>query len=293
MVDYGTFFPSSRTLAEGETLGPEMKPGQVVWYYPRRGFDLWNTRYFIVPSHLVWDSLERGYASLVPRTTPIYPPPGAFAGPDGPAHRARWVESDDVRVLRNEAAYPRAWVVHRARVIPPIRGLRLSDRRKILEEILFQNDEVWHDPARRVYDPRRLAWVETDRPSELSPFLSRVDPDPAETVTVVKDEPRRVELTAVLRSPGLVVLADVYYPGWTLTVDGRPAEILRTNRVMRGAAVPAGTHRLVFRYEPLSFRAGLWLSMAGIIALATVGGWSMLGPRQSSPVTLPRDGRLG
>jgi hypothetical protein len=292
MVDYATlFFPWTLVLAKGAALGPEMKPGQQVRYYPRRGFDVWNTRYFIVPSHLVWDSFERGYASLVPRTTQIYPPPGSFDGPDGPARRARWVESDDVRVLRNEAAMPRAWVVHRARVLPPIRGMLLADRRPLLEEIFYQDDEIWHEPARRVYDPRRLAWVETDRPAEVDRFLSRVEPDPAETVTVDRDDPQRVELTAVLRSPGLVVLADVYYPGWTLTVDGRPAEILRTNRAMRGVAVPAGTHRLDFRYEPTSFRAGLGLSAMGVIALAAVAGWAMLGPRQSSPVALPRGGR--
>ena len=66
---------------------------------------------------------------------------------------------------------------------------------------------------------------------------------------VTVDDPRRVELAAVLRSPGLVVLADVFYPGWTLTVDGRPAEVLRTNRAMRGVALTAGTHRLVYRYR--------------------------------------------
>jgi hypothetical protein len=47
-------------------------------------------------------------------------------------------------------------------------------------------------------------------------------------------------MTAVLRSTGLVVLADVHYPGWPLTVDGQPAEILRTNRAMRGVIDPGG-----------------------------------------------------
>ena len=68
--------------------------------------------------------------------------------------------------------------------------------------------------------------------------------------------PQRVELVATLQSPGIVVLCDVYYPGWKLTVDERPAPIYRANWMMRGAAVGAGTHRLVFDYDPPSFRLG-------------------------------------
>ena len=49
-----------------------------------------------------------------------------------------------------------------------------------------------------------------------------------------------MELTAHLSEPGLVVLADVFYPGWRLSIDGKEAEILRVNRMMRGAAVEAG-----------------------------------------------------
>jgi hypothetical protein len=86
-----------------------------------------------------------------------------------------------------------------------------------------------------------------------------------------------VEIEAKLTTPGLVVLADQFYPGWTLEVSspgGPPQEapILRTNRVMRGAWLPAGEHRLVYRYRPASFRWGAgisgaaWLVLAGIAA---------------------------
>jgi hypothetical protein len=276
LFDYGLFFfPWTIRLDQAAALGLGLRPGQEVLYYPRRGFDLWNTRYFIVPSVLDWNSPERGYAAFLPRSTPIDPQPGAFDGPGGRARRAHWERSDDVQVLRNEAAFPRAWVVHQARVFPPVRSMRPYDRRELMQEILFQDDEFWHEPTRRVYDPRRLAWIETDRPDEVARSLSRDDPDPSETVTVTRDEPRCVELTAVLRSPGLVVLADVYYPGWTLTVDGHTAEILRTNRAMRGATLPAGTHHLVFRYEPLSFRIGMAFSILGLIALAVLGAWGI------------------
>lgn len=274
-LDYGLFFlPWSLTPDEDTVRTRGLKSGQKVWYYPRRGFDLWNTRYFIVPGRLVWDSPPRGYAALIPNSTFLYPAIGSFDGPDGAKRRAQWGATEDFRILRNEAAFPRAWVVHRAYVLPPVRGLRLADRGKVMQELLYQDDEFWRLPGVPVRDPRTVAWVETDRPADVDRCLSRALPDPSETVTVSRDEPQRVEMTAVLRSAGLVVVADVYYPGWTLTVDGRPAEILRTNRAMRGVVLPAGTHRLVFRYDPLSFRAGRALSMVGLATLAGSVAWA-------------------
>jgi hypothetical protein len=285
-LNYGLFFLPWSLVPDQETAHTHgLKPGQKVWYYPRRGFDLWNTRYFIVPGRLVWDSTARGYAACLPHSTFLDPPPGAFDGPDGALRRARWEDTEDFRILRNDAAFPRAWVVHRAYLVPPVRGLRVADRAERMQEILYQQDEFWRLPGTPVRDPRVAAWVETDRPKEVDKLLSRALPDPAETVTLTREDPQHVEFTAVLRSPGLVVIADLFYPGWKLTVDGRPAEILRTNRAMRGVALSAGTHRLAFRYDPLSFRVGGILSVLGLGSLATV----ILRARRESL----REGRLG
>ena len=136
-----------------------------------------------------------------------------------------------------------------------------------LREILFANDPLWHDPARRVFDPRTTAWVNLDTMAELRPFLSGLAPRPSEAVKVTYPTPQRAELEVSLETPGLVVLADINYPGWKLTIDGKPAPIYRVNMLMRGAAVPAGKHLLVYSYAPFSFRAGLVVSIIGIGAL--------------------------
>jgi hypothetical protein len=64
----------------------------------------------------------------------------------------------------------------------------------------------------------------------------------------------------------------VYYPGWELTIDGKPAPIYAVNGLMRGGAVPAGIHRLVYSYAPRSFivgRVGSILAF-GILALFAI-----------------------
>ena len=85
-------------------------------------------------------------------------------------------------------------------------------------------------------------------------------------------------LEATLDSPGLVILSDVYYPGWELTIDDKPATIYRVNGMMRGASVPAGTHRLVYTYAPRSFRVGGVISIMGMAALAILGLVCVLRP---------------
>jgi hypothetical protein len=142
-----------------------------------------------------------------------------------------------------------------------------------MDQLLFANDSFWSDPSRRVFDPHAVAWIETDNPRPLARYLPGTGPDPTETVTITRYEPQRVELEARLERPGLVILADVDYPGWGLTIDSQPATILRANRLMRGAAVGAGTHRLVYTYNPLSFRLGGLISLASIGISLVLGLW--------------------
>ena len=278
LADYGPFFePFSLQPSPDPARSIGLPPGRRVNYYPRRGFDLWNTRYFILPTRLSWDSRSRGFASFLPGAEALYPSP--FAGPDAKARLERWGIETDVQVFRNRAAFPRAWVVHRAIPVGPTDTLTPADRRELMTELLYQDDELWHVEGRQVHDPRQVAWVEAP-PGKLQGLAGA--PGPSEPVDVLEgDDPTRVEMEVSLRSPGLVVLADVYYPGWLLEVDGRPAEILRVDRAMRGAIVPAGSHRLVYTYRPTSVVAGTALSAVGV--LAWLGLMTFGRPRPISP----------
>jgi hypothetical protein len=244
-----------------------VRTGQEIMYFPRRGFDLWGVRYFILPVRTHgWRTEDRGFAAFLPHAEVIYPPRSAMASRD---QLARWTDQADWQLLHNQDAYPRAWLVHAARIVPP--ATTPEARAALLDEILYQDDLFWSEPGRPVYDPRFLAWVETEDAESLRNYLPDAAVEAGETVAVVRAEPQRVELRARLRRPGLVILADTLYPGWRLTIDGRPAPILRANRMMRGAAVEAGEHTLVYVYDPLSFKVGVALTLAGIAALALVG----------------------
>ena len=77
----------------------------------------------------------------------------------------------------------------------------------------------------------------------------------------------RAVIESRARRPSLLVLTDVWYPGWKATVDGKPATIERVDYLMRGVKVPPGTHRVEMRYEPASWRAGWIISLVSLLVL--------------------------
>ena len=82
-------------------------------------------------------------------------------------------------------------------------------------------------------------------------------------------------------SAGLLVLADPSYPQWQVTVDGRPADLLRVDHAFQGVVVPAGTHTVVFRYADHATTYGALLALlTALLLAATVPGRALLHRRR-------------
>lgn len=78
-------------------------------------------------------------------------------------------------------------------------------------------------------------------------------PKPANNqVRIVDYNPNSVTLDVTSTNGGVLVLHDIFYPGWEVTVDGQPRPVLRANLLFRGVEVPLGRHRVEFRFRPLS-----------------------------------------
>ena len=71
-------------------------------------------------------------------------------------------------------------------------------------------------------------------------------------VAIVNYTDSLVEIDVDAPKAGIVVLHDLFYPGWEARVDGHQEPVLRANILFRGVEVPAGHHRIVFSFHPLS-----------------------------------------
>lgn len=82
---------------------------------------------------------------------------------------------------------------------------------------------------------------------------------------ILSYEPNKVIIETKTDKPGMFVLSDIYYPGWKVKVDDKPARIYRVDGLIRGVLVDQGNHKIVFYYQPLSFFLGV--TMAGVSLL--------------------------
>jgi uncharacterized membrane protein YfhO len=84
------------------------------------------------------------------------------------------------------------------------------------------------------------------------------------------------DVTVEVETPGPVLLrlADLWYPDWTARVDGKLTPILKADYLLRGVFVPAGRHRVEFRYESPAVMRGLLLSLLSLLVVLGGFAWS-------------------
>lgn len=108
----------------------------------------------------------------------------------------------------------------------------------------------------------------------------------AAQASILEYENQRVVVQASLNERGVLVLADSYYPGWKAYVNGEEKAIRRANLFFRAVFLPAGNHRVEFRYEPRSFAIGLTISIATLFGIVVMSVICYLHQRKSAVVTL-------
>jgi hypothetical protein len=143
-------------------------------------------------------------------------------------------------VYVNERALPRAFVVGQVKVI--------SDEEKILSELAL-------------FDPKKLAVLEE------KPGWTLDDPSLFQEAEVTFYSPNKIVVQADLSTPGLLVLSELWYPGWRAYDNGQEVKIHRANYLLRSVYLEKGRHTVEFVYDPLSFKVGRWVSAGAVLGL--------------------------
>jgi len=82
-----------------------------------------------------------------------------------------------------------------------------------------------------------------------------------------------ITLDAFLDADGFLFTSEIYYPGWKAYVDGKESKIYQANYVFRAVYLTPGSHTVVFKYAPLSFKIGLCVSLLTLLFIgASVAG---------------------
>ncbi len=173
----------------------------------------------------------------------------------------------EVELYENLRALPRAWFVER--------GLPMN------ETDIVQTIRTGTLPDGTPFDPAHSALlsVRGNAPSHDSPAAT------SHSVKVNADSPLQLTITTQHANGGLLVVSEVYYRGWEAYVDGQRVPVERANYALRAVVVPAGEHRVTFRYHPASFYRGLGWSALGLAFLLATRWYARRRKRRDTSIT--------
>jgi hypothetical protein len=176
-----------------------------------------------------------------------------------PSHWRHVEDAGGVSVYENLRARPRAWLAGEVLSLPDDDALAAIKTGRL--------------PDGRAYDPARTALISETSPLSNTATTAATITQPLDEATITRASDTSLVLRVRSTRDALLVVSDVYYPGWRARVDGREARIFQTDYALRGVFAPAGEHAVEFTYEPRSLRIGAIVSALAIIAIALVALW--------------------
>ncbi len=118
---------------------------------------------------------------------------------------------------------------------------------------------------RRVFDPEKTLLINTREQLNVPSVMSG-------TAEIIEYGNRRARMLVKSETGCFAVLTDTWYPGWKAYVDNNETEIYKAYGVFRAVYVKPGLHEVVYRYEPLSFTIGIWVTLVSLIFCGFWGG---------------------
>jgi hypothetical protein len=156
-----------------------------------------------------------------------------------------------VQIIRNERACPRVWLVTEAEAV---------DGEEALARI--------RGASQVAFDPRRTVLLEV-RPDELPP-LPGGTVAPESRAQISRYEPTRLVIDTAAPTATVLVVSEMFYPGWEATVDGQAVPIKVADYLLRGVALPVGQHTVEMRYRASAARSGAIISCLTLLLLCAL-----------------------
>ena len=170
------------------------------------------------------------------------------------------VYNGEVSIYENPNAYPRAFVVHRYVTAP-----NYQEAQEILSGQNFnaRNEVVLEDPTGQLGSTGVIGNA-TDNQAY---------------VLITTYAPNDVRLNVSSNGAGILILTDIFYPGWNANIDGKPTTIYRADGLVRAVLIGPGVHVVEFNYSPWTFWVGTLISTVTLLALS---GWIRI-PKEIPP----------
>ena len=158
------------------------------------------------------------------------------------------VYEGEVKVYENKDAIDRAFLVHGV--------VETNDSAESLEKLKELSQNKTLDETAIIESPT----------NEVA--ISECKNVSFDNATITSYKSNSIKMDTYSECDSVLVLSDLYDEDWSVYVDEKKSEVLRTDYVMRGVHLSSGPHKVVFRYEPETIKTGTYMSVfSGIILI--------------------------
>lgn len=143
----------------------------------------------------------------------------------------------------------------------------------IVPHVQFAKDADEEMKAISSFDPKQEAIVDVKYKGMIDE--KRLGPGTGALINLESYNPDHLVYTYSAATDVIAVFSEIYYDkGWNMYVDGVKKPYFRADYVLRAAQLQAGNHKVEFKFEPVSYYAGEWISLIGSILLVAGLGFA-------------------
>lgn len=164
-------------------------------------------------------------------------------------------ENGQKLALQNPAANGNAWFVEKIKFVNSA-----NEEMKALDSLDNKNEVVMNEKN----------YVDYFKGTK---FNGQFKKDSLASIQLVSYEPNQLKYVSNNSNEGFAVFSEMYYQnGWKATIDGKEAQILNVNYVLRGLKVPSGKHTIEFKFEPQVVKTGSTIALMSSIGMLLLIG---------------------
>ena len=120
------------------------------------------------------------------------------------------------------------------------------------------------------FNPKQVCFIDKKFADQL--YGLTVTPDSASTIKLSSYAPNDLIYHSSDKNEGVAVFSEIYYPeGWNAYLDGKQTPYFRCNYLLRGMVVPAGEHKIEFKFEPADYYTGETVARYSSLLLIILG----------------------
>ena len=158
---------------------------------------------------------------------------------------------------------------------PPVRNIYALGNAWFVNKYTIVPNADAEIAAMKNFNPSQTAIIDKRFENMVSNYKNRKDT--SSSITLNSYQPNDLVYDVKTSKEQIAVFSEIYYDkGWNVYIDGAttPAPYFRTNYVLRGMLVPAGAHKIEWKFEPKVYYTGEKVSHTFniLLILVVVGG---------------------